>query len=91
VDTSKFPLKSPTPGAVLDTDPTKGTFAEAQAQKTLSIKNLDGEIAPGETVRVEDDNGAPIVGTVFLMSGGGKGPAGKSRAKFKSAWGRSGG
>lgn len=85
-DTSNFPLKSP--GIVLDTDPTKGTFAEAQAQKTLSIKNLDGEIAPGETVRVEDDKGEPIVGTVFLMSGGGKGPAGKSRAKFKSTWRR---
>ena len=43
-------------------------------------------ITPGEIVLVagSGENGEDTVATVFLMSGGGKGPAGKSKAKYKS-------
>jgi hypothetical protein len=75
----KYPMLSPT----FSPDPTQGTFAETHT-RTLSIKDLDGEIAPGEMVVVEDEMGMEVVGTVFLMSGGGKGPVGKSKAKFRS-------
>lgn len=86
-DTSKYKMLSPRTTA----DPTGGTFAQEQLKhnaKTLNIDQLfdnpDKVVAPGERVTLENINGDEIVGTVFLMSGGGKGPAGKSRAKFKS-------
>ena len=69
-------------------DPTIGTFA--QAQMAAQVKTLDvAAMAPGETVTLADeDTGEEVMGTVFLMSGGGKGPGGKSKAKFKSEWER---
>lgn len=86
-DASKYKMLSPRTTA----DPTGGTFAQEQLRhnaKTLNIDQLfdnpDKVVAPGERVTLENINGDEIVGTVFLMSGGGKGPAGKSRAKFKS-------
>ena len=76
-------MKSPVTG-----DATQGTFAQAQMKaqaKALKIDELvENGAAPGETVVLASDDGAEIMGTVFLMSGGGKGPAGKSRAKYKS-------
>lgn len=69
-------------------DPTGGIFAARQIQakrKSLSIKDIEevGE-SPGKKVVVEGQDGQEVEGTVFLMSGGGKGPSGKSKAKFKS-------
>lgn len=69
-------------------DPTGGTFAQAQMKAQAKILNVDELVnngaAPGETVVLSSGEGHEIVGTVYLMSGGGKGPAGKSRSKFKS-------
>lgn len=72
-------MRSPTthPG-----DPTMGIFAKAQS--SARIKSLTECAAPGETVKVEDSNGNEVVGTVFLMSGGGNGPGGKIKEKYKS-------
>lgn len=68
------PTKSP--------DYTMGTFAHAQ---DAAIGNLDVSAAqPGETVVLSGVGGNEMVGTVYYMSGGGKGPAGKSKAKYKS-------
>ncbi len=53
--------------------------------KRFGIEELDVEaVVPGETVILADEAGEEVHGTVFLMSGGGKGPAGKSKAKYKS-------
>lgn len=75
-------MKSP------NADPTGGTFAEAQMKAQAKILKVDELVAngatPGETVVLADEGGKEVRGTVYLMSGGGKGPAGKSRAKFKS-------
>ena len=74
-------------------DLTCGTFAQAQMKATLDMATVNGS-NDGQ----EGDGGVPALddlvqnvmgngndgGVVFLMSGGGKGPAGKSRAKFKS-------
>jgi hypothetical protein len=55
--------------------------------RTLSLKDVDAtEVQPGETVVVEDETGEEVVGEVYIMSGGGKGPAGKSKAKYRSEW-----
>lgn len=55
----------------------------------MSVKDVeDGKLEPGEMVTLESASGFKVTGTVFLMSGGGKGPAGKSKAKFKSGWKR---
>lgn len=61
-----------------------GTFA--QAQDAALGKTLDDVTAaqPGETVVLSGIGGRELVGTVYLMSGGGKGPAGKTKAKYKS-------
>ena len=61
-----------------------GTFA--QAQDAAIGRTLDDVSAaqPGETVVLSGIGGTEMVGTVFLMSGGGKGPAGKTKAKYKS-------
>lgn len=49
------------------------------------MKDVDEKgIVPGEKVVVAAENGEEVEGMVFLMSGGGKGPAGKGKAKFKS-------
>jgi hypothetical protein len=78
----QYGMKSP------NADPTGGTFAQAQMQAQVKIYNVDELVnngaAPGETVVLSSGEGHEIVGTVYLMSGGGKGPAGKSRTKFKS-------
>ena len=39
---------------------------------------------PGEVVVLHGAGRAEMEGTVYYMSGGGKGPAGKSKTKFKS-------
>lgn len=71
-----------------EADPTVGTFAQAQMSAQAKILKVDELVsngaAPGETVVLSNGDGHEVVGTVYLMSGGGKGPAGKSRAKFKS-------
>ena len=82
-------MKSP------NADPTGGTFAQAQMKAQAKILNVDELVnagaAPGETVVLSAGEGHEVVGTVYLMSGGGKGPAGKSRSKFKSeSWPRCG-
>jgi hypothetical protein len=59
-------------------DPTSGTFAHAQSQA------IEQPVSPGEVVKVVGEDGKEVLGTVFYMSGGGKGPAGKSKAKYKS-------
>ena len=78
------------------TDATKGTFARAQAEvlsptRTLFVKESESgvevevsEAKPGEVVILHGAGGAEMQGTVYYMSGGGKGPAGKSKVKFKS-------
>jgi len=78
------------------TDATKGTFARAQAEvlsptRTLFVKESESgvevevsEAQPGEVVVLHGAGGAEMQGTVYYMSGGGKGPAGKSKVKFKS-------
>ena len=78
------------------TDHTKGTFARAQAEvmsptRTFMVKEgekgveVEVEAAqPGEVVVLHGAGGAEMEGTVYYMSGGGKGPAGKSKTKFKS-------
>jgi hypothetical protein len=78
------------------TDATKGTFARAQAEilsptRTLFVKESESgvevevsEAQPGEVVVLHGAGGAEMEGTVYYMSGGGKGPAGKSKVKFKS-------
>ncbi|KAK8861389.1 hypothetical protein IAR55_002208 [Kwoniella newhampshirensis] len=96
---SAYQMLSPTPpdqnlfnGRVnVSPDPTSGTFAQAQMQsptpkKTLRIRDSAdvGEIGLGERVVVEDHEGKELVGTVFLMSGGGKGASGKGREKYKT-------
>ncbi|WVR03998.1 hypothetical protein IAU60_000997 [Kwoniella sp. DSM 27419] len=74
-------------------DPTSGTFAHAQMSlpsvpsKRLQLRadTLDlGDVQPGERVIVEDEDGTEVIGTVFFMSGGGKGAMGKSREKWKT-------
>ena len=69
-------------------DPTMGTFAQAQLSaraKFLGADDVDLEgVAPGDTVKLGGENGEDVVGTVFLMSGGGKGPGGKNKTKYKS-------
>lgn len=53
--------------------------------KTLSIKDVDEKaIMPGEKVIVAGEHGEELEGMVFLMSGGGKGPGGRGKSKFKS-------
>jgi hypothetical protein len=68
-------------------DPTQGTFAAHQHEsrkKTLSIKDVDEKgVAPGERVVVAAENGHEVEGVVFLMSGGGKGAGGRSKAKYR--------
>ncbi|RXK41408.1 hypothetical protein M231_01313 [Tremella mesenterica] len=78
----KYRMLSPlkTPGL----DPTGGIFAQAQMtprdnDSTEMLKDAE----PGETVIRPSDEGE-VVGQVFLMSGGGKGPVGKSKSKFKT-------
>jgi hypothetical protein len=80
------------------TDATKGTFARAQAEvlsptRTLFVKEsetgVEVEVSaaqPGEVVVLHGASGAEMEGTVYYMSGGGKGPAGKSKIKFKSKY-----
>ena len=83
VDTSRYQMLSPTNMP----DPTVGTFAQAQmtAQAEFyGLADIDPAVVPGNPVIITDDKGEGVVGTVFLMSGGGKGLAGKSAAKFKS-------
>lgn len=87
-------IKSPKPAREYEMlspeakDPTEGTFAQAQLRAKTKILDLDELVTkgavPGETVVLSGENGHEVTGTVYLMSGGGKGPAGKSRAKFKS-------
>ena len=66
-------------------DPTGGIFAQAQMRPRASEDELETlrDAAPGEVVALPSAKGE-VLGQVFLMSGGGKGPAGKSRAKYKS-------
>ena len=45
--------------------------------------DLDG-VTPGDTVKLGSENGEDVMGTVFLMSGGGNGPSGKHRMNYKS-------
>lgn len=94
VDPTKLRMLSPTRSP----DYTMGTFSQAQDEKlnpdlqakTLSTKKdaeideLVSQAQPGETVVLASASGAKMVGTVYYMSGGGKGPAGKSKAKYKS-------
>lgn len=90
-------MKSPTtanlPSARLDKsspDFTSGTFAAFQAEarrNTFSVKDVDEKgIIPGEKVVVAIENGEEVEGMVFLMSGGGKGPSGRGKSKFKSKY-----
>nr|XP_031863128.1 uncharacterized protein CI109_001607 [Kwoniella shandongensis]KAA5530200.1 hypothetical protein CI109_001607 [Kwoniella shandongensis] len=73
-------------------DPTSGTFAQAQMQFTsatasapkASLRIGEGDVELGEREVVEDAYGKEVVGTVFLMSGGGKGAGGKGREKYKT-------
>jgi hypothetical protein len=77
------------------TDATKGTFARTQAEvlsptRSVIVKEGEkgvevevGEAQPGEVVVLHGAAG-DMEGTVYYMSGGGKGPAGKSKTKFKS-------
>jgi hypothetical protein len=70
-------------------DPTRGTFAAAQAAApvpaSLELNEVDiARLTSGEAIAVRDETGAQMLGHVFKMSGGGKGPAGKSRLKFRS-------
>lgn len=70
-------------------DPTSGTFAAAQSAAPvpapLHLDDVDmSRIASGEAIAVRELGGAQCVGYVFKMSGGGKGPVGRSKAKFKS-------
>lgn len=88
VDPAKLRMLSPTKSP----DYTMGTFAQAQDDALNRVKTMEvrddgidvGEAQPGEVVVLSGEGGKEVVGTVFYMSGGGKGPAGKSRAKFKS-------
>lgn len=72
-----------------------GTFAQAQDDALGRREPLAGhnsgldmsDAQPGEVVVLSGDDGKEMMGTVFYMSGGGKGPAGKSKAKFKSEMG----
>jgi hypothetical protein len=78
-------------------DLTKGAFARAQDEvlsptRTFTVKDGEkgpevevGDAQPGETVVLTGAGGAEMAGTVYYMSGGGKGPAGKAKTKFKSA------
>lgn len=74
----------PTPGP----DPSIGVFANAQqsaATHALTLQNLDlQDVVPGETVVLADQTGEDVVGQIYIMSGGGKGPAGKSKTKYRS-------
>jgi len=78
-----YEMKSPNKA-----DPTVGTFAQAQMSAQAKVLKVDELVtngaAPGEKVVLSNGEGHEVVGTVYLMSGGGKGPAGKSKAKFKS-------
>jgi len=77
-------------------DLTMGTFARAQDEllsptRTFTVKDGEkgpevevGDAVPGETVLLTGAGGAEMAGTVYYMSGGGKGPAGKAKTKFKS-------
>ncbi|KAK4687893.1 agmatinase, partial [Tremellales sp. Uapishka_1] len=67
--------------------PGLGTFAQQQKghTRTLSLRNLDiKDVVAGERVVVEDGAGEEFVGEIYMMSGGGKGPGGKSKAKWKT-------
>lgn len=70
-------------------DPTRGTFAAAQAAAPVVPLKIDAPdlaaVESGAPVEVTNgDTGAETLGYVFKMSGGGKGPAGKAKAKFKT-------
>lgn len=92
-------MLSPTPRTTPNTgngnlggDYTSGVFAKAQKSVRRRSLNLQGDqevtitdVVPGETVVVAGSaEGEEAIGTVFLMSGGGKGAAGKSKSKYKS-------
>lgn len=92
---SAMPLLSPR--NVDSPDPTSGTFAAAQASalgqpqpqphphpQLLEIGGDVSGITAGEAVAVVNEAGAEHVGFVYKMSGGGKGPAGKSRLKYRT-------
>ncbi|CAK9783368.1 hypothetical protein CC85DRAFT_310320 [Cutaneotrichosporon oleaginosum] len=68
-------------------DPTSGTFAAAQASALAhpALLQIEGgvQIAAGEPVSVQTETGAEV-GFVYKMSGGGKGPAGKGRLKYRT-------
>lgn len=69
-------------------DPTRGTFARAQATTPMTELRLDGDalatIQSGDPITLKDAHGKEISGHVFKLSGGGKGAGGKSRTKYKS-------
>lgn len=71
-------------------EPAGGIFANAQAQlraqaKMSSVQDIqEGKIQPGDTVLLGTEEGDEVKGTVFFMSGGGKGPGGNRKAKFKT-------
>lgn len=94
VDVGHLPMLSPRTGlravsssSEVGEDPTRGTFALAQSTQP-TVPHVDGDVSavePGGAVVVKDTaTGDEVVGYVFKMSGGGKGPSGKSRAKYKS-------
>ncbi|KAL1410232.1 hypothetical protein Q8F55_004237 [Vanrija albida] len=93
VDVGSLPMLSPRTGlrtvsSEVGEDPTRGTFALAQSTQPPTPLQVDTDMSavePGGAVAVKDlTTGDEVVGFVFKMSGGGKGPAGKSRAKYKT-------
>lgn len=61
-----------------------GTFAQAQDIALGTTLDDVSAAQPGETVVLSGIGGQEMVGTVYLMSGGGKGPVGKTKVKYKS-------
>lgn len=89
-DVLRLRMLSPAVAQSDSLDPTSGTFAHAQQQRQQPRRGSGESLAagdhiePGANVVVTNEAGEEVLGTIFLMSGGGKGPAGKSKAKFKS-------
>lgn len=85
---SAIPSLSPHKEVTSSPDPTNGTFAAAQARVPLALAQpelltLSGnvtDITAGDAVALDAEH----VGFVYKMSGGGKGPAGKSRQKYRT-------
>ncbi len=86
-DLSSYQMLSPTLPSPAPQQ-TLGTFAQAQMKALtpkVSLQDLEiADVIPGETIVVEGESGEEVIGQVYIMSGGGKGPAGKSKAKYRS-------